>query len=99
MGNPPRRMSTTDLVRVTARYDSTVAHTGVMSLFYIATAEPVDHDHGPEHGHLSGHDSGDHDHEHEHDHNHEHDHHKYHGKTPAVPMLGATHTEEVGTQE
>mmetsp|Transcript_24785 Transcript_24785/g.36044 ORF Transcript_24785/g.36044 Transcript_24785/m.36044 type:complete len:516 (+) Transcript_24785:13-1560(+) len=40
--NPPRKMRTSDLVRVTARYDSTKPHTGVMSLFYIAAADPVD---------------------------------------------------------
>uniref|UniRef100_A0A7S2MVH9 Copper type II ascorbate-dependent monooxygenase C-terminal domain-containing protein n=1 Tax=Helicotheca tamesis TaxID=374047 RepID=A0A7S2MVH9_9STRA len=46
--NPPRRMSTTDLVKVTARYDSTEAHTGVMSLFYIATADPIDDENAPD---------------------------------------------------
>ncbi|OQS06230.1 hypothetical protein THRCLA_01709, partial [Thraustotheca clavata] len=34
--NPPLRMRTTDVLRIIASYDSTVGHTGVMSLWYLA---------------------------------------------------------------
>lgn len=37
--NPPMYMHADDLVRITAKYNSTVAHTGVMSLFYLALAD------------------------------------------------------------
>ncbi|CEG38887.1 Stress up-regulated Nod 19 [Plasmopara halstedii] len=37
--NPPRRMSTTDIVRIVALYNNTVPHTGVMSLMYIALSD------------------------------------------------------------
>ncbi|OQR98369.1 hypothetical protein ACHHYP_08685 [Achlya hypogyna] len=39
--NPPRRMRTTDVLRIVASYDSTTAHTGVMSLWYLAIADVV----------------------------------------------------------
>ena len=37
--DPPRRMKTTEKLRIVGRYNSTEAHTGVMSLFYIAIAD------------------------------------------------------------
>jgi len=37
--DPPLRMKTTDNIRVVGRYNSSEAHTGVMSLFYIALAD------------------------------------------------------------
>mmetsp|Transcript_55692 Transcript_55692/g.118453 ORF Transcript_55692/g.118453 Transcript_55692/m.118453 type:complete len:490 (+) Transcript_55692:80-1549(+) len=37
--DPPLRMKTTDKIRVVGRYNATEAHTGVMSLFYIAIAD------------------------------------------------------------
>ncbi|KAL7530152.1 hypothetical protein ACHAXR_003335 [Thalassiosira sp. AJA248-18] len=37
--DPPLRMRTTDKIRVVGRYNSSEAHTGVMSLFYIAIAD------------------------------------------------------------
>jgi len=40
--DPPRRMMTTDPIRVTSRYDARSAHTGVMGLFYIAVADLED---------------------------------------------------------
>ncbi|CAB9516861.1 Stress up-regulated Nod 19 [Seminavis robusta] len=41
--DPPRRMRTSDQIRVVGKYNATEAHTGVMSLFYIAVAD-VDND-------------------------------------------------------
>ncbi|KAF4316492.1 hypothetical protein G195_008283 [Phytophthora kernoviae 00238/432] len=41
--DPPRRMHTTDIVRVVALYNNTLPHTGVMSLMYIALSDfPLD---------------------------------------------------------
>jgi len=41
--DPPRRMRTSDPLIITGRYDARKAHTGVMSLFYVALAEvPVE---------------------------------------------------------
>lgn len=40
--DPPRRMRTTDPIRITSSYDAREAHTGVMSLFYIAIADVDD---------------------------------------------------------
>lgn len=37
--DPPRRMRTTDPIRITSSYDARQAHTGVMGLFYIALAD------------------------------------------------------------
>ncbi|KAI9921625.1 hypothetical protein PsorP6_000806 [Peronosclerospora sorghi] len=37
--NPPRRMRTTDIVRIVALYNNTVPHTGVMSLMYVALSD------------------------------------------------------------
>ncbi|EQC37065.1 hypothetical protein SDRG_05292 [Saprolegnia diclina VS20] len=37
--DPPLRMRTTDVLRIVASYDSTLAHTGVMSLWYLAIAD------------------------------------------------------------
>lgn len=37
--NPPYRMKRSDIVRLVSSYNNTRAHTGVMSLFYIAIAE------------------------------------------------------------
>ncbi|KAF1789043.1 Stress up-regulated Nod 19 [Phytophthora cactorum] len=37
--NPPRRMRTTDIVRIVALYNNTVPHTGVMSLMYMALSD------------------------------------------------------------
>uniref|UniRef100_M4C352 Uncharacterized protein n=1 Tax=Hyaloperonospora arabidopsidis (strain Emoy2) TaxID=559515 RepID=M4C352_HYAAE len=41
--DPPRRMRTTDIVRVVALYNNTLPHAGVMSLMYIALSDfPLD---------------------------------------------------------
>lgn len=40
--DPPRRMRASDLVRVVALYNNTEAHTGVMSLLYLALADVVE---------------------------------------------------------
>ncbi|TDH73426.1 hypothetical protein CCR75_008086 [Bremia lactucae] len=37
--DPPRRMRTTDIVRIVALYNNTVPHTGVMSLMYVALSD------------------------------------------------------------
>ncbi|KAH7492537.1 hypothetical protein PRIC1_002012 [Phytophthora ramorum] len=37
--DPPRRMRTTDIVRIVALYNNTVPHTGVMSLMYMALSD------------------------------------------------------------
>mmetsp|Transcript_25195 Transcript_25195/g.32276 ORF Transcript_25195/g.32276 Transcript_25195/m.32276 type:complete len:154 (+) Transcript_25195:251-712(+) len=37
--DPPLRMRSSDKIRVVGRYNSSEAHTGVMSLFYIAIAD------------------------------------------------------------
>jgi len=42
--NPPRRMRTSDVVRIVASYNSTEAHTGVMSLWYMAISDVVNND-------------------------------------------------------
>eukprot|EP00591_Stephanopyxis_turris_P002439 CAMPEP_0195512998 /NCGR_PEP_ID=MMETSP0794_2-20130614/4754_1 /TAXON_ID=515487 /ORGANISM="Stephanopyxis turris, Strain CCMP 815" /LENGTH=478 /DNA_ID=CAMNT_0040640901 /DNA_START=108 /DNA_END=1544 /DNA_ORIENTATION=+ len=42
--DPPLRMHTSDLIRITALYDNTKAHTGVMSLFYIAMTDVLSDD-------------------------------------------------------
>ena len=39
--DPPLRMKTTDKIRVVGKYNSSEAHTGVMSLFYIAISDVV----------------------------------------------------------
>eukprot|EP00339_Tiarina_fusa_P026394 CAMPEP_0117053788 /NCGR_PEP_ID=MMETSP0472-20121206/37222_1 /TAXON_ID=693140 ORGANISM="Tiarina fusus, Strain LIS" /NCGR_SAMPLE_ID=MMETSP0472 /ASSEMBLY_ACC=CAM_ASM_000603 /LENGTH=565 /DNA_ID=CAMNT_0004769015 /DNA_START=31 /DNA_END=1728 /DNA_ORIENTATION=+ len=38
--DPPLRMKTTEKIRVVGSYNATESHTGVMSLFYIAVADP-----------------------------------------------------------
>ncbi|KAL7549998.1 hypothetical protein ACHAWF_013254 [Thalassiosira exigua] len=48
--DPPLRMKTTDEIRVVGTYDASEAHTGVMSLFYIAIADATDE--GPATGTL-----------------------------------------------
>ena len=40
--DPPLRMKTTDAIRVVGKYNASRAHTGVMSLFYIAIADATD---------------------------------------------------------
>ena len=43
--DPPRRMRTTDIVRVVALYNNTLSHTGVMSLMYMALSDfPLEND-------------------------------------------------------
>jgi hypothetical protein len=43
--DPPLRMKTTDKIRVVGKYNASEAHTGVMSLFYIAVSDvPTDKD-------------------------------------------------------
>ncbi|KAJ8578971.1 hypothetical protein ON010_g231 [Phytophthora cinnamomi] len=37
--DPPRRMRTTDIVRIVALYNNTLPHTGVMSLMYMALSD------------------------------------------------------------
>merc|ERR1712150_366064 len=37
--DPPRRMKTTEKLKIVGKYNSTEAHTGVMALFYIAIAD------------------------------------------------------------
>lgn len=40
--DPPRRMRASDLVRIVALYNNTEAHTGVMSLMYVALSDVVE---------------------------------------------------------
>ncbi|UIZ21502.1 hypothetical protein KXD40_000520 [Peronospora effusa] len=43
--DPPRRMRTTDIVRVVALYNNTLPHTGVMSIMYMALSDfPLEYD-------------------------------------------------------
>ncbi|KAF0688520.1 Aste57867_19862 [Aphanomyces stellatus] len=42
--DPPRRMRSTDIVRIVATYNNTVGHTGAMSLWYLAIADYKPHD-------------------------------------------------------